>query len=99
MNFGSCCKGIESTYNIRVGRAKKITGPYVGPLGKDMMDAGGKMFAERDGPFIGPGHAAIFEKDGRTMMSMHFYDPTHGGQGTLAIREVIWDDKGWPALR
>src|SRR3954466_13459889 len=26
-NHGSCCSGATSTYNIRVGRAKKVTGP------------------------------------------------------------------------
>ena len=27
VNWGKCCRGIESTYNIRVGRAKSVTGP------------------------------------------------------------------------
>ena len=67
MNFGSCCKGVESTYNIRVGKSRSITGPYLGKGGKDMMDAGGTLLVEREGPFVGPGHAAIFEKDGQTI--------------------------------
>jgi arabinan endo-1,5-alpha-L-arabinosidase len=99
VNWGLCCRGVNSTYNIRVGRAKKITGPYLDKDGRDMMDGGGTLFAGTDGPFIGPGHAGFLEKDGHTYVSMHFYDATRGGVGTLAIREVTWDDEGWPKLR
>ena len=28
VNWGSCCEGIDSTYNIRVGRSTTVTGPY-----------------------------------------------------------------------
>ena len=28
VNFGMCCMGVNSTYNIRVGRSTSITGPY-----------------------------------------------------------------------
>ncbi len=29
VSFDQCCKGVASTYNIRVGRADRIEGPYV----------------------------------------------------------------------
>jgi len=29
VNWGICCRGVESTYEIRVGRSEKITGPYL----------------------------------------------------------------------
>jgi arabinan endo-1,5-alpha-L-arabinosidase len=98
VNWGLCCRGVNSTYNIRVGRSSKITGPYLDKDGKDMIKGGGTLIADSDGPFIGPGHAGILEKDGQTWMSMHFYDATRGGLGTLAIREVKWDNDGWPRL-
>jgi len=98
VNWGLCCHGVSSTYNIRVGRAGKITGPYLDARGKDLMNAGGTLFAETDGAFVGPGHAGFLEKDGKTYVSMHFYDATRGGVGMLAIREVTWDAKGWPVL-
>jgi arabinan endo-1,5-alpha-L-arabinosidase len=81
-----------------VGRASKITGPYLDQDGKDMLKGGGTLFAGSDGAFIGPGHAGILEKDGRTYCSMHFYDGTRFGIGTLAIRELKWDANGWPVL-
>ena len=30
---GSCCAGADSGYNIRVGRARKVTGPFLDPDG------------------------------------------------------------------
>jgi arabinan endo-1,5-alpha-L-arabinosidase len=99
VNWGQCCRGVNSTYNIRVGRSKKVTGPYLDKDGKDMMEGGGSLFAGTDGAFIGPGHAAILEKDGKQWMSMHFYDGTNNGAGTLAIRELKWDDAGWPTIQ
>jgi arabinan endo-1,5-alpha-L-arabinosidase len=33
---GSCCSGAYSTYSVRVGRSKTITGPYLDAEGNDM---------------------------------------------------------------
>ena len=98
VNWGFCCRGVFSTYNIRVGRASKITGPYLDKDGKDMLDGGGTLFAGSDGAFIGPGHAGIITKDNQDYVSMHFYDGTHSGLGTLAIRPLTWNANGWPQL-
>ena len=40
---GTCCDGANSTYNIVVGRSKKVTGPYLDNVGRDMLEGGGKM--------------------------------------------------------
>ncbi|HEY9137236.1 MAG TPA: arabinan endo-1,5-alpha-L-arabinosidase, partial [Terriglobus sp.] len=40
---GSCCRGADSGYNIRVGRSRKVTGPFVDNMGIDMMEGGGKL--------------------------------------------------------
>ena len=42
---GTCCDGANSTYNIVVGRSKKVTGPYVDNVGRNMLEGGGKMVA------------------------------------------------------
>jgi arabinan endo-1,5-alpha-L-arabinosidase len=60
VNWGTCCRGRESTYNIRVGRADRITGPYLDRDGRNLLDGGGTLVLGRDGEFIGPGHAGIF---------------------------------------
>ena len=65
VSFDFCCRGPQSTYNIRVGRAKKVTGPYVDRSGKDMREGGGTLVLEGEGRWRGPGHCAVLqEKDG-----------------------------------
>ncbi|HEV3167079.1 MAG TPA: arabinan endo-1,5-alpha-L-arabinosidase [Isosphaeraceae bacterium] len=98
VNWGRCCRGVNSTYNMRVGRSPKVTGPYVDKNGKDLLQGGGTLLLETDGPFIGPGHAGIFEEDGKAWLSMHFYDGSRRGASTLAIRPLRWDADGWPVV-
>ena len=38
VNYFACCNGPDSTYEIRVGRSRNITGPYVCPTGKSMLE-------------------------------------------------------------
>ena len=56
VNHGSCCKGKDSTYNIRVGRARTITGPYLDRDGAPLATGGGTLFLASDAQRIGPGH-------------------------------------------
>jgi arabinan endo-1,5-alpha-L-arabinosidase len=97
VNWGLCCRGVNSTYEIRMGRSEKITGPYLDKDGVDLARGGGSLFLATDGPFIGPGHAGILEERGRYWLGCHFYDPTSRGAGTFAIRPLTWDKDGWPA--
>ena len=55
VSFDQCCKGVASTYNIRVGRADRIEGPYLDRDGKDMAQGGGSLLLATIGRFIGPG--------------------------------------------
>ncbi|HVU39357.1 MAG TPA: arabinan endo-1,5-alpha-L-arabinosidase [Opitutales bacterium] len=52
VNWGLCCKGLSSTYNIRVGRSEKITGPYLDKDGKDLEHNGGTLFLGDEGPLL-----------------------------------------------
>lgn len=96
VNWGQCCKGVDSTYEIRVGRSDRITGPYRDREGKDLLQGGGSVFLQTEGCFIGPGHVAAFNVADRSCFSFHYYDAKHGGAASLAIRELEWDDSGWP---
>src|SRR3954468_21499322 len=70
---GSCCRGAESGYNIRVGRAKKITGPFLDYTGLDMIHGGGKLFAGSTSRHIGPGHFGLLDLgDGVQKFSCHY---------------------------
>ena len=98
VNWGQCCQGVRSTYNIRIGRAQNITGPYHDKEGVDMLAGGGSLFLGSVGPLIGPGHAGIITADGKDWLSCHFYDGTREGSRTLAILPLRWDAAGWPEV-
>ena len=53
---GSCCRGADSGYNIRVGRSKKVSGPFLDAEGIDMIQGGGKLFIGSESRKIGAGH-------------------------------------------
>lgn len=90
-----CCKGIESTYQIAVGRAEKITGPYLDQEGREMTAGGGTVLLTSNGNRIGPGGQSY---DGG-YLAFHYYDGDANGTPTLAIRQVAWTDDGWPVLK
>jgi arabinan endo-1,5-alpha-L-arabinosidase len=98
VNWGLCCRGVNSTYNIRVGRSPAITGPYLDKDANDMLTGGGSLFLDAVGTAIGPGHAGIFTENGTNWLSYHFYDSTRRGLPTLAIRPLRWGADGWPLL-
>ena len=97
VNWGKCCRGVESTYEIRVGRSKEITGPYRDREGVDMKDGGGSAFLATEGRFIGPGHASIFVEKGKEMLVHHFYDKERRGRSDLRMLPLEWRD-GWPVV-
>jgi arabinan endo-1,5-alpha-L-arabinosidase len=97
VNHGTCCQGIYSTYNIRVGRAVKITGPYLDRHGDDLMNGAGTLFVASAGRQIGPGHFGRLIDDGVEKFSCHFEaDLDHRGRSVLAIRPLLWTADGWP---
>lgn len=99
VNWGQCCKGTNSTYEIRVGRATKIIGPYVDREGKEMLKGGGSLLLSSISPYIGPGHPAFFEHNGKLWMSYHYYDSRSMGRPSLDIIPIEWDENGWPYVR
>jgi arabinan endo-1,5-alpha-L-arabinosidase len=96
LNWGKCCRGTNSTYEIRVGRSASITGPYVDRDGKHLMKGGGTLFLETAGYRIGPGHAAFLQHNGKEYLSYHYYHGEHGGRPTLGIISLNWTADGWP---
>lgn len=95
VNWGQCCRGTNSTYNIRVGRGRAITGPYLDKDGVDMLEGGGSLFMESAGRFIGPGHAGVFVEGTTNWFSFHFYDAERRGLATLGLRPLRWGKDGW----
>jgi arabinan endo-1,5-alpha-L-arabinosidase len=97
VTHGSCCRGAGSTYNIRMGRSRDVTGPYVDNTGIDMLRGGGKLFLGSGGRRIGPGHFGLLDLgDGVQKFSLHYEaDLDRGGRSVLDIRPLLWRD-GWP---
>jgi len=97
VTHGSCCAGANSSYNIRMGRAKKVTGPFVDNMGIDMLQGGGKLFLGSSGRHIGPGHFGRLDLgEGVQKFSCHYEaDLDRGGISVLDIRPLLWRD-GWP---
>jgi arabinan endo-1,5-alpha-L-arabinosidase len=86
-----------STYNIRVGRAERVTGPYVDRDGVAMTDGGGTLVLEATTPaWRGPGHQAIVADATRDLMLFHAY-PAQGRGSSLFISTMAWED-GWPRV-
>ena len=56
VSFDYCCRGVNSTYNIRVGRSPGVTGPYADRDGKPMLAGGGSVVVTGAGREAGPGH-------------------------------------------
>ncbi|MFB9107379.1 family 43 glycosylhydrolase [Flavobacterium gyeonganense] len=94
---GTCCDGANSTYNIVVGRSKKVTGPYLDNMGRDMLKGGGKMVIAAGGRVNGPGHFGLVDLgDGVQKMSCHYEaDLDQNGRSVLGIRPLLWKN-GWP---
>lgn len=97
VTHGSCCAGASSTYNIRMGRSRTVTGPFLDNMGVDMLRGGGKLFLGAHGRFIGPGHFGLLEVgDDVQKFSLHYEaDLDRGGVSVLDIRPLLWHD-GWP---
>jgi len=99
VSFDFCCRAENSTYNIRVGRSRAVTGPYVDRDGKDMREGGGTLVLAGDARWRGPGHCAILRDDGGDWLVHHAYDAEKRGASTLRIEPLVWDGDGWPAIR
>ena len=94
---GTCCDGVNSTYNIVVGRAKSVTGPYLDNVGRDMYHGGGKMVIAAGDRVTGPGHfGRTVIDEGVEIMSCHYEaDFEQGGRSVLGLRPLLWKND-WP---
>ncbi|MBI5386187.1 MAG: arabinan endo-1,5-alpha-L-arabinosidase [Verrucomicrobia bacterium] len=98
VNWGLCCRGTNSTYEIRVGRSLSVTGPYLDQNGVDLLQGGGSLLLGTRGSEVGPGHAGIVEAGNEKWLSFHYYDGAHGGRATLGLRKLSWSTNGWPVV-
>ena len=108
VNWDFCCRGRKSNYNIRFGRSKLVTGPYLDKHGHDMEHGGGSLFlaaVNDDGSGrpsddeVGPGHVGILHDTGGDWVTT-CYEWAHDkdGRTTVNINKLVWDTDGWPRV-
>lgn len=107
VSYGS----LKSDYNIRVGRSKRITGPFVDYYGNDMADSNdddctrGLMISAgyrwlSGMPYMGPGHNSVLLRDNGDMyMASHIrkmqFAEEDPGEGLLQIRKLYVTPDDW----
>jgi arabinan endo-1,5-alpha-L-arabinosidase len=96
VNWGGCCNGVNSTYNIRVGRSANPTGPFLDRNGVNLLGGGGTLFLDDDGGQIGPGHFSLTTAAGREQFGYHYYSGDANGAATFGLRDLFWSSDGWP---
>ena len=94
VSWDLCCRGVKSTYHIRVGRSENIVGPYLDEDGKSMADGGGSELLNGNSTWVGPGgESAIVRSEGELLV-FHAYDATTG-KPALQISTINWRGD-WP---
>ena len=96
-SYDHCCRGTDSTYNVRVGRSRSINGPFVDDLGIPMLAGGGRYVLTSHGDMRGPGHNSLLRRGDHFDIVFHWYDAANGGAPTLGILSLRWTKGGWPA--
>jgi len=97
VSMDRCCRGLESTYKIQVGRSKNITGPYLDKSGANMTHGGGTLIAKGNEYWAAVGHQAAYTFNGTDYLIFHGYDKSDEGKAKLIIRKIKWSE-GWPSI-
>jgi arabinan endo-1,5-alpha-L-arabinosidase len=99
VSFDYCCKGVNSTYKIVVGRSSDIIGPYVNRQGEAMRNGAATLVLEGNDDWYGVGHNSVYTFDGKDYLIFHGYSAADKGKPKLRIKELAWDAQGWPVVK
>lgn len=94
VSWDLCCRGLKSTYRTVVGRASKVTGPYLDQAGRPMMEGGGGALLSANSTWLGPGGESLLHQPDKDLIVFHAYSATDG-HPQLQISTLGWKD-GWP---
>lgn len=97
VSFDKCCRGMDSTYNIRVGRSRSVTGPYLDKDGKSMLDGGGSLVLAGTKDWVALGHNAAYTFDGKDYLVFHAYETADRAIQKLRILPISWNND-WPEV-
>jgi len=96
VSWGFCCQGVDTQYEIRVGRSADITGPYVDVAGTPMLEDAGHLLLGAHEQVRGPGSGDVLVTDDDSWLIHHWYDGDNDGEVTLGVRPLLWSPDGWP---
>ena len=97
VSFDLCCRGVNSTYKIMVGRSRNVMGSYRDRAGRLMIEGGGTLVLQATTPdWRGPGHCAVVQDVSGDYLVFHAYHGTTG-RSELKISTLVWND-GWPRV-
>ncbi len=99
VSWDFCCRGMQSTYKVAVGRSKQVEGPYLDKSGVDMAQGGGTILISSDSTFVAVGHNAAYTFAGEDYFVAHGYARDADGASKLILCKMEWDKEGWPILR
>jgi arabinan endo-1,5-alpha-L-arabinosidase len=97
VSFDRCCRGMDSTYKIMVGRSRSATGPYVDRDGTPMLEGGGTLVLAGDEDWVALGHNAAYTFDDQDWLVFHAYETADNAKQKLRILRISWQD-GWPVV-
>ncbi len=95
---GRCCAGINSTYQIVIGRAKNVKGPYLNKQGESWIDNKYSLFLAGDSSEPGRGHNGFFTEHDTTFIVYHAYTRSQNGASLLNIKPIYMDEDDWPTM-
>lgn len=99
VSWDYCCRGMESTYRVAVGRSRSVAGPYLDREGRDMLSGGGTLLIEGDKKeFEAVGHSAAYSFGGSDLFICHGYSVALSGASVFVQRRMEWTPDGWPVL-
>ena len=93
-----CCKGVNSTYKMIVGRSKNVKGPYLDKEGLSMAKGGGTIVLKGDSLWYGVGHNSAYTFNGTDYLIFHGYDAKDNARPKLRIERMTWDKEKWPVI-
>ncbi|AWB28233.1 family 43 glycosylhydrolase [Halococcoides cellulosivorans] len=100
---GHCCDGVESTYEIEVGRSESLFGPYRTRDGRDLRTIhdhhAGQAVLSPTEEFVGTGHnTAIRDAAGDWWMLYHIEALGDDPGRRLMVDRIRFDDADWPVV-
>eukprot|EP01052_Picozoa_sp_SAG31_P020668 SAG31_NODE_1565_length_7868_cov_27.758914_7_plen_410_part_00 len=101
VNWGFCCRGTNSTYEIRVGRARKVHGPFVDRAGVGLEKGGGSLLLGTQGSYVGPGQVGLlpWPQPDIGMDADELGSRGVGGRFIISMHYYSATDAGTPFLR